>query len=375
MGPDQPLFAHAAVLHVGQALGLVVARSARAARAGAARVRVSYSPAPPLGADDSAEPGAALTTLEAAEEAGSFYDLSRFPSAAASKGDVAAALAAADRVLSGTVHLGGQRHAYMVGAQPRPRAPRLRTRPPASRAANTPCAAPRARRCLPAARTGAADRDRDTRGGRPAARRQQLPGRRHCERTRAAPCWAPAAHCWRRAAPPVLTARRRRRAPAARLQTRPGAHRRRARAGHAPQPAARQHGRHRRRLWRQGAHQRVVRGGGGARGAQVSAPGAAARGCAGRRVQGWRAGQARPHAAARAPTCLPFRARRRVLAAGAPGRGHRDGRRHGGGALPHAPRLDRGRGRRGAADRAQAGRAADGARGMGAAHAPAQHST
>ncbi|WIA12062.1 hypothetical protein OEZ85_012139 [Tetradesmus obliquus] len=140
-GPQEPLFAWDEVDYRGQPLGLVLARSQRAAEAGAAAVEVHYQQQQQQqgeagngtcakgsegangvqtngstvgdGADaGTCDDGPGLISLAAAVAAGSWYDVSKLPTKAA-RGDVDTALAGAARVLSGQLSLGSQRHLYM----------------------------------------------------------------------------------------------------------------------------------------------------------------------------------------------------------------------------------------------------------------------
>jgi CO/xanthine dehydrogenase Mo-binding subunit len=128
-GPVQPLFAHTQVTHVGQALGLILAKTQAAAEAGAKAVRVRYGPPDSSSssgdkssggsglpqqqageggvAGQQSEPNGvsgvsssssssvgdarqypALTSLSAAAAADSWYDLGKFPgTSSASKGE------------------------------------------------------------------------------------------------------------------------------------------------------------------------------------------------------------------------------------------------------------------------------------------------
>jgi xanthine dehydrogenase/oxidase len=92
---DEELFASEKVTCVGAAIAVVVADTEAAARAGAAAVRVDYADLP------------AILDVDAAIAAKSFYE--GFGNTL-ERGDVAAALAAAERTLSGEVRMSGQEH-------------------------------------------------------------------------------------------------------------------------------------------------------------------------------------------------------------------------------------------------------------------------
>jgi xanthine dehydrogenase/oxidase len=95
---DEELFASEVVTCVGAAIAVVVGDSEAAARAGAAAVRVDYEDLP------------AILDVDAAIAAKSFYE--GFGNTL-ERGDVGAALAAAERTLSGEVRMGGQEHFYL----------------------------------------------------------------------------------------------------------------------------------------------------------------------------------------------------------------------------------------------------------------------
>ncbi len=97
---DEPLLSDGTVHHVGQAIFAVVATSHLAARKAARLGRLDYSEDTPI------------LTIEAALAAGSrFEDGPRIYQ----KGDAAAAIAAADHVIKGTLEIGGQEHFYLEG--------------------------------------------------------------------------------------------------------------------------------------------------------------------------------------------------------------------------------------------------------------------
>ncbi|UWQ75792.1 xanthine dehydrogenase molybdopterin binding subunit [Leisingera sp. M658] len=97
---DEPLLASGTVNYVGQPVFLVVANSHRNARIAARKGRVDYAEEP------------ALLTLDAALAADSRFE--EGPRIYA-KGDAAAAIAAAPRMIEGTFDLGGQEHFYLEG--------------------------------------------------------------------------------------------------------------------------------------------------------------------------------------------------------------------------------------------------------------------
>lgn len=104
-GPQHPLFAHTHVTHVGEGLGLILAKTPAAAQAGASNVRVMYglvtssssnggssgesgaekdaagvaSGAVHEGASAGADVSSALTSLAAAVAADSWFSLEKFP--------------------------------------------------------------------------------------------------------------------------------------------------------------------------------------------------------------------------------------------------------------------------------------------------------
>jgi xanthine dehydrogenase large subunit len=96
---DEPLLASDTILFPGQPLFLVAADSANAARRAARKAGVR------------ATPRDALTTIAAAQAAGSLIEDSQVMA----RGDARAALAAAPRRLSGKVEIGGQEHFYLEG--------------------------------------------------------------------------------------------------------------------------------------------------------------------------------------------------------------------------------------------------------------------
>ncbi len=94
---DEELFASDEVYFTGQSVGLVVGDSYEACRAGVKAVQVQYTPLP------------ALTTVDEAVAAGAFLSDPHHMR----RGDVDAALNAADLVLKGDVSTGGQDHFYL----------------------------------------------------------------------------------------------------------------------------------------------------------------------------------------------------------------------------------------------------------------------
>jgi xanthine dehydrogenase large subunit len=96
---DEPLLASDTILFPGQALFLVAADSAIAARRAARLGQISTTPRD------------ALTTIPAARAANSLIEDSQ----TMARGDTAAALAAAPRRLQGRLEIGGQEHFYLEG--------------------------------------------------------------------------------------------------------------------------------------------------------------------------------------------------------------------------------------------------------------------
>jgi xanthine dehydrogenase large subunit len=94
---DEPVLAADEVLHVGQAVALVVGSSDEAVRLGVAAVKVEYEALP------------ALTDLPAAIAAGSFHTQPHL----ITRGDVELALATADVVIEAELSSGGQEHFYL----------------------------------------------------------------------------------------------------------------------------------------------------------------------------------------------------------------------------------------------------------------------
>ncbi|MBA3519214.1 MAG: molybdopterin-dependent oxidoreductase, partial [Rhizobiales bacterium] len=98
---DDPVFAEGVVQYAGQSLFAVAAESLDAARAASLLARVEYDDLP------------ALITVEDALAADA--DLPTLPPHEMRLGDAEAALAAAPRRISGTLHVGGQDHFYLEG--------------------------------------------------------------------------------------------------------------------------------------------------------------------------------------------------------------------------------------------------------------------
>ncbi len=96
---DEPVFAQDTVQHVGQVIGLVVAKSVMQARRAARKVHVAYDPLP------------AILTVEQALQAQSYV----LPPVTVRRGDAATAMQAAPHKISGTLQVGGQEHFYLEG--------------------------------------------------------------------------------------------------------------------------------------------------------------------------------------------------------------------------------------------------------------------
>jgi xanthine dehydrogenase large subunit len=96
---DEPIFASASVQHVGQVLGLVVARSVMQARRAARKVVCSIEALP------------AILNVHDALAAKSYV----LPPVFVKRGDAAAALGQAVHTLHGTLEVGGQEHFYLEG--------------------------------------------------------------------------------------------------------------------------------------------------------------------------------------------------------------------------------------------------------------------
>ena len=96
---DEPVFAFDTVQHIGQVVGVVVARSALEARRAARRVRLDIEALP-----------AVLTPRQA--HAAARYVL---PPVTVARGDAAAAMGRARHTLTGSLQVGGQEHFYLEG--------------------------------------------------------------------------------------------------------------------------------------------------------------------------------------------------------------------------------------------------------------------
>jgi xanthine dehydrogenase large subunit len=96
---DEPIFAHTSVQHVGQVLGLVIAKSVMQARRAARKVVCSIEALP------------ALLNVHDALAAKSYV----LPPVFVKRGDAAAALDQAVHTLHGTLEVGGQEHFYLEG--------------------------------------------------------------------------------------------------------------------------------------------------------------------------------------------------------------------------------------------------------------------
>ena len=96
---DEPIFAQAHLLHVGQVVGVVLADSHLQARRAAAAVSIEAEPLP------------AILTIAQALAAKSYV----LPPVFVERGSPEAAIAAAPHCLQGQFHLGGQEHFYLEG--------------------------------------------------------------------------------------------------------------------------------------------------------------------------------------------------------------------------------------------------------------------
>jgi len=96
---DEPVFAFDTVQHIGQVVGVVVARSALEARRAARKVMLQIDPLP------------AVMTPREAHAAGSYV----LPPVTVTRGDAAAGMAKARHTLSGQLKVGGQEHFYLEG--------------------------------------------------------------------------------------------------------------------------------------------------------------------------------------------------------------------------------------------------------------------
>ena len=96
---DEPVFASETVQHVGQVIGLVLARTVMQARRAARKVELTLEPLP------------AILTVAAALQEKSYV----LPPVFVRRGDAQAALASAPHHLDGTLEAGGQEHFYLEG--------------------------------------------------------------------------------------------------------------------------------------------------------------------------------------------------------------------------------------------------------------------
>ena len=96
---DEPIFAKDTVQHVGQVIGLVIARTVQQARHAARQVQVRIAPLP------------AVLTVQDALATKSFV----LPPVTVSRGDAAGALQRAPHTLTGHLEVGGQEHFYLEG--------------------------------------------------------------------------------------------------------------------------------------------------------------------------------------------------------------------------------------------------------------------
>ncbi|MFZ2737470.1 MAG: xanthine dehydrogenase molybdopterin binding subunit [Burkholderiaceae bacterium] len=98
-GADEPIFASDSVQHIGQVLGLVVAKTVKQARLAARQVRLEIESLP------------AILTVAQALQAQSYV----LPPVLVRRGDATEALARAPHTLSGSLEVGGQEHFYLEG--------------------------------------------------------------------------------------------------------------------------------------------------------------------------------------------------------------------------------------------------------------------
>jgi len=96
---DEPVFARDTVQHIGQVIGLVVARTVMQARRAARKVQLSIEPLP------------AVLTVQEALKAQSYV----LPPVFVRRGDADAALATSQHRRDGTLEVGGQEHFYLEG--------------------------------------------------------------------------------------------------------------------------------------------------------------------------------------------------------------------------------------------------------------------
>jgi xanthine dehydrogenase large subunit len=96
---DEPVFAIDTVQHIGQVIGLVIAKTTMQARRAARKVKTHIEALP------------AILTVQQALEAKSFV----LPPVHVHRGNAAAAMKTAPHTLSGTLEVGGQEHFYLEG--------------------------------------------------------------------------------------------------------------------------------------------------------------------------------------------------------------------------------------------------------------------
>jgi len=96
---DEPVFARDTVQHIGQVIGLVIARTVMQARRAARKVQLTIDALP------------AVLTVQDALKAQSYV----LPPVFVRRGDVAVALATSRHRLDGTLEVGGQEHFYLEG--------------------------------------------------------------------------------------------------------------------------------------------------------------------------------------------------------------------------------------------------------------------
>ena len=96
---DEPIFAIDTVQHIGQVIGLVVAKSVMQARRAARKVQVTIDPLP------------AILTVEQALQAQSYV----LPPITVCRGDATTAMQTAPHRISGTLQVGRQEHFYLEG--------------------------------------------------------------------------------------------------------------------------------------------------------------------------------------------------------------------------------------------------------------------
>jgi len=96
---DEPVFARDTVQHIGQVIGLVLAKTVMQARRAARKVRLNIEALP------------AMLTVQEALKAQSYV----LPPVFVRRGDADAALATAQHRLDGTLEVGGQEHFYLEG--------------------------------------------------------------------------------------------------------------------------------------------------------------------------------------------------------------------------------------------------------------------